>query len=194
MIFLPFLASVGAAFFSEFEEGRSSLLPVYKSPVKRQREAISEYGTTDNPVSVGFILSSGEWLDFSEGTYGPRTEDHRHVGHLLQDGERASEWEQNPQTKNMDRWMDLTHAMRVHRSGARRGDYAMLDLPQDPEALRAVLRARRSIYRYLEGCDLVEVNGPGGFKREVDPYEPTLLAEVFDELLSDLPPSLPVLR
>jgi len=48
--------------------------------IKRQEESYGE-GTTMDPITGGFLLPTGEFLNL--GAYGTRADDHRVVGHVL---------------------------------------------------------------------------------------------------------------
>ncbi len=149
-----------------------------------QREAELFYGVTDDPYSAAFLLSDGQWLDFSEGGGNGRAQDHRNVAHLLPDSDLADESRQGAQTQNMRTWMIRAQAMRVSRSPSRSGqaDYVLLDFPRDPVAAAALLQDRRSILRYADGAAVASVALPDGTREEIDPYSPSALREVLDRI------------
>lgn len=129
----------------------------------RQARAVRLYGTTDNPASAGFVLTSGDWLDFNEGRSGNRAQDHRNVAQLLAPRERAPDSSVSQRTDDMHRWMDLAHAVRVNVSGNyRRGEVdVMLDLPRSRAGLLDVQANGHVLQRFLRnaGATRVEVNG-----------------------------------
>lgn len=127
----------------------------------RQARAVRLYGTTDDPGSAGFVLTSGDWLDFNEGRGGgQRAQDHRNIAQLLAPAERAPD---SSVTDDMHRWMDLAHAVRVNVSGNyRRGDVdVMLDFPRSRAGLLDVQANAHVLQRFLRnaGATRVEVNG-----------------------------------
>lgn len=160
--------------------------PRKKTVAERQAEAVAIYGETDNPVSVGFVLSDGRWVDFSEGSGGIRSLDHRNVGHLLDPDEQAPEQQTGNRAIDMHTWMDLAHAIRVNVQPGGHGhqSYALVDLPRDREALTDVLRARRSLLRLLDGIDVVRVGLQDGHVVDLDPYRPGELMAVLDEAMA----------
>jgi hypothetical protein len=159
-----------------------------RKPEDVRRQAVLEYGTTDDPTTVGFILADGTWLDFGEGAGMGRTLDHRNIAFLLEDHERPPETGWGPATEAMNRWMDLAQAVRVMYNPRRGGEsYAMLDLPEESTALRAVLgpTGRRSIAKFLRGVGEVSVALPGGQRVEIEPYHPGELMAVLDQALEE---------
>lgn len=134
-----------------------------KSVQDRQARAVRVYGTTENPHSAGFVLTSGDWLDFSGGRGGQRAQDHRNIAQLLPPAERAPDSSVSQRTDDMHRWMDLAHAVRVNVSGNyRRGEVdVMLDLPCSRAGLLDVQANGHVLQRFLRdaGATRVEVNG-----------------------------------
>lgn len=132
-----------------------------KTARRLRDEAVTVYGETMSPYDVGFILADGRWLDFSEGSGMGRTQDHRHIGHLLEDARGDLEEGLDPtnRTAVMNAWMNRAEAIRVGRSLGRRGevDYAFLDLPEDAIARTAVLLDLRPVARFLRGVGQVDI-------------------------------------
>lgn len=174
----------------------ASCSPNVRTPEDRRREAIKTYGITESPYAVGFVLAGcGSWLDFGEGRVGPRSQDHRHIAHLLAEEECVSEEHQAARSINMGRWMDLAHAVRVSvavdtsRTMLRWYPPActvILHLPEDREALLACLAptvrasiqrlARRPSYievvEYLGGDETVHtIEHPDGFPAVMDLFD-----------------------
>ena len=151
--------ALGAANFAR--AGSAARSPLRSTTTHdRQARAVRVYGVTGDPHATGFVLTSGDWLDFSEGRGGQRSQDHRHIAHLLAPRERS---ENASSTDAMHRWMDLAHAVRVHVSGSyRRGEIdVMIDLPRSRAALLDLQANSHVLQRFLRdaGATRVEVNG-----------------------------------
>ena len=126
----------------------------------RQALAKKHYGLTDDPESVGFILSNGDWIDFSEGQGGPRGLDHRNVTWLVPDDEQAAlQVRGEPErTLVMNHWMNATHAVRVSLGSS---GYALIDLPDDPDAVLDVLDHPLGLTRWCRNARDFDVHYAG---------------------------------
>ena len=79
----------------------------------KEKEAIKYYGETNDPYKAGYILSTGKFLDYSEGGY-ERSLDHRNIESILDTpgeskGSRYSDYVQP--------FMQMTGAIRVSNYG-----------------------------------------------------------------------------
>jgi hypothetical protein len=54
----------------------------------KEKEAIKYYGETNDPYKTGYILSTGKFLDYSEGQP-DRTLDHRDIENIMDDPEES---------------------------------------------------------------------------------------------------------
>jgi hypothetical protein len=131
-----------------------------RSVAGRQALAKKTYGLTQDPTSVGFILSNGEWIDFSEGQGGPRTMDHRAVTWLVPDDEKAvlAVRGEPERTLVMNHWMNQTHALRVSLSD---NGYALLDFPDEPAAVLDLLDHLGGLVRWCRSARDFDVHYGG---------------------------------
>jgi hypothetical protein len=79
----------------------------------KEKEALEFYGETNEPEKAGYVLSTGKFLDFSEGGY-ERSLDHRNIESILDTpeeskGSRYSDYVQP--------FMQMTGAIRVSNYG-----------------------------------------------------------------------------
>ena len=75
---------------------------------KMKALALREYGTTRYIEAVGFVFSTGEWLDFGEG-HPTRAQDHRNVAQFVPHDDTAF----GARSRAMRDWMIRVQAARV---------------------------------------------------------------------------------
>ena len=80
----------------------------------KEKEALEFYGETNDPIKAGYVLSSGKFLDYSEGQP-DRTLDHRDIENIMDDPEESKG---NRYDDYVNPFMQLTGAIRVSNYGS----------------------------------------------------------------------------
>jgi hypothetical protein len=99
----------------------------------KEKEALEFYGETDDPIKAGYVLSTGKFLDYSEGGY-ERSLDHRNIESIMDvpeesKGSRYSDY--------VVPFMNLTGAIRVSNYGTWSVD---ISAPPSNEQITAIAR------------------------------------------------------
>lgn len=118
----------------------------------KEKEALEFYGETDDPMKAGYVLSTGKFLDYSEGGY-ERSLDHRNIENVMDD----------PEESKGDRYRDYvvpfmtsTGAIRVSNYGEWSVDiYA----PPSNEQITAIARHHNNGNDFHYDCDLLGIEG-----------------------------------
>jgi hypothetical protein len=99
----------------------------------KEKEALEFYGETDDPIKAGYVLSTGRFLDYSEGGY-ERSLDHRNIESIMDEPEesRGSRY-----SDYVVPFMNLTGAIRVSNYGTWSVD---IHSPPTPEQITAIAR------------------------------------------------------
>jgi hypothetical protein len=79
----------------------------------KEKEAVKFYGETNDPYKAGYVLSTGRFLDFSEGGY-ERSLDHRNIESIMDDPEES---QGSRYADYVNPFMVLTGAIRVSNYG-----------------------------------------------------------------------------
>jgi len=115
----------------------------------KEKEALEFYGETNDPIKAGYVLSSGKFLDYSEGGY-ERSLDHRNIESVMDEPEES---QGSRYSDYVVPFMSLTGAIRVSNYGEWSVD---IHSPPTPEQITAIAR------NHINGRD---------FHFEVDPLD-----------------------
>jgi hypothetical protein len=99
----------------------------------KEKEALEFYGETDDPIKAGYVLSTGKFLDYSEGGY-ERSLDHRNIESIMDDPEESKG---SRYSDYVVPFMNLTGAIRVSNYGTWSVD---IHSPPTPEQITAIAR------------------------------------------------------
>jgi hypothetical protein len=118
----------------------------------KEKEALEFYGETDDPIKAGYVLSTGRFLDFSEGG-DERSLDHRNIENVIEApensyGDRYRDYVQP--------FMNSTGAIRMHFDGVWNVDiYAR---PTN-EQITAIAKHHRNGRDFIYECDPLDDYG-----------------------------------
>jgi hypothetical protein len=118
----------------------------------KEKEALEFYGETDDPIKAGYVLSTGKFLDYSEGGY-ERSLDHRNIESIMDvpeesKGSRYSDY--------VVPFMNLTGAIRVSNYGTWSVD---ISAPPSNEQITAIARHHINGKDFIYECDPLDDYG-----------------------------------
>jgi hypothetical protein len=99
----------------------------------KEKEALEFYGETDDPIKAGYVLSTGRFLDYSEGGY-ERSLDHRNIESIMDEPEESKG---SRYSDYVVPFMNLTGAIRVSNYGTWSVD---IHSPPTHEQITAIAR------------------------------------------------------
>ena len=99
----------------------------------KEKEALEFYGETDDPIKAGYVLSTGRFLDYSEGGY-ERSLDHRNIESIMEEPEESKG---SRYSDYVVPFMNLTGAIRVSNYGTWSVD---ISAPPTHEQITAIAR------------------------------------------------------
>ena len=99
----------------------------------KEKEALEFYGETDDPIKAGYVLSTGRFLDYSEGGY-ERSLDHRNIESIMEEPEESKG---SRYSDYVVPFMNLTGAIRVSNYGTWSVD---ISAPPTGEQITAIAR------------------------------------------------------
>jgi len=121
----------------------------------KEKEAIKYYGETNDPYKAGYILSTGKFLDYSEGQP-DRTLDHRDIENIMDD----------PEESKGSRYADYVNPFMVLTGAIRVSNYGNWDVdihtPPTHEQITAIAR------HHVNGRDFHYEVDPLGVKSTIE--------------------------